>query len=101
MSYTVKLLPKVHQEMQAANKWYNNQLEGLGNDFKLAVTKEIDYIREFPRHYQTKYKELRQALVNRFPYAIFYLVEEGKKEVVIFGVMHTSRDPENIRKRRK
>lgn len=101
MSYTIRLLPVVHQDLQAAKKWYNDQKAHLGEEFKLQVNKEIDYIGEFPEHYQRKYKELRQSLVKRFPYAIFYLVEEEKKQVVIFGVLHTSRDPEMIRKRKK
>ncbi len=50
--------------------------ETLGQEFKAEVEKEIDYIGEYPDHYQLKYKELRQSLVTRFPYANFYLVEE-------------------------
>ena len=101
MEYSIRLLPLVRQDLQAAKKWYNSQRSDLGDEFKFEVNKEIDYIGEFPEHYQRKYKELRQSLVNRFPYAIFYLLEEEKKQVVIFGVLHTSRDPDTIRKRRK
>lgn len=53
----------------------------LSQEFKAAVNKEIDYIGEHPEHYQLKYKELRQSLVRRFPYAIFYLVEENQNEL--------------------
>lgn len=101
MAYKIRLLPVARQDLQAAKKWYNEQKTHLGEEFKLQVNQEIDYIGEFPEHYQRKYKELRQSLVERFPYAIFYLVEEEKKQVVIFGVLHTSRNPEMIRKRRK
>ena len=101
MSYKIKLLPEVHKDLLGAKKWYNNKKAGLGEEFKLEVNKEIDYIGEFPEHYQRKYIELRQSLVEHFPYAIFYLVEEEKEQVVIFGVLHTSRDPETIRSRRK
>ncbi len=65
----------------------------------MEVNKEIEYIGNFPEHYQRKYKEFRQSLVTRFPYAIFYLIEEEQKRVVIFGVLHTSRNPEIVRKR--
>ncbi|WP_417888145.1 type II toxin-antitoxin system RelE/ParE family toxin [Zunongwangia sp.] len=101
MGYTIKLLPVVHKDLRTAKKWYNDQKANLGEEFKAAVSKEIDYIGEFPEHYQRKYKELRQSLVERFPYAIFYIVEEEKKRIIVFGVLHTSRDPETIRKRRK
>lgn len=99
MSYTVKLLPIVYQDLEKAKNWYNEQREALGKEFKAEVNKEIDYIKENPEHYQRKYNELRQSLVTRFPYAIFYLIEEQEKQIVIFGVLHTRRNPDIARKR--
>lgn len=101
MSYRVRLLPVVYQDLRTALNWYNDQKVHLGEEFKAVVNKEIEYIGEFPQHYQRKYKELRQSIVTGFPYAIFYLVEEDKKQIIIFGVLHTSRDPETIQKREK
>ena len=71
MSYSVKLLPIAYKELQQAKKWYNEKRENLGEEFMRAVIAEIDYIKDYPEHYQRKYKELRQSLVTRFPYAIF------------------------------
>lgn len=99
MSYKVKLLPIVLKDLQKAKEWYSNQNEILAQDFKESVEKEIDYIGKYPEHYQLKYKNLRQSLVTRFPYAIFYTVEDKQKLIVIFGVLHTSRNPEIARKR--
>lgn len=99
MGYKIKLLPVVHRELRKAKKWYNEQKGELGEEFKEAVNTEIAYIKEHPENYQKKYKELRQSLVTRFPYAIFYLVEEQEKRVIIFGVLHTKRNPEIARKR--
>lgn len=99
MRYTIKLLPFVYTDLRKAKKWYQDKSEALAQEFKTEVDKEVDYIGEFPKHYQLKYKELRQSLVTRFPYAIFYLVEEKQKRIIVFGVLHTSRDPEIIRKR--
>lgn len=99
MSYKIKLLPTVYSDLKEAKEWYHEKSEQLANEFKTAVTKEIDYIGKYPEHYQQKYKELRQSLVTRFPYAIFYLIEEKQKLIVIFGVLHTSRNPEIVRER--
>lgn len=99
MNYTIKLLPAVHSDLLTAKKWYNEQKDNLGEEFKIQVNKEIDYIKRHPEHYQTKYKQFRQSLVTRFPYAIFYLIEESKKQIIIFGVLHTSRNPKTIKKR--
>jgi len=77
--YKVKLLPIVYRDLRKARKWYNDQQEFLGEEFKEEINKEIDYIGHYPEHYQCKYQKLRQSLITRFPYAIFYLVEEDKK----------------------
>lgn len=99
MNYEVKLLPIVLSDLSKAKKWYQNKNETLAKEFKLEVNKEIDYIGSYPQHYQLKYKELRQSLVTRFPYAIFYLVEEKHKRIVVLGLLHTSRNPEIVRER--
>lgn len=99
MSYKVKLLPIVHTDLRKAKKWYHEKNESLAKEFKIEIDKEIDYIGEYPAHYQRKYKELRQSLVARFPYAIFYLVAEEQKQIIVFGVLHTNRNPEIVRKR--
>lgn len=101
MGFKIKLLPIVHIDLRKAKNWYYNKSETLAKEFKIEVDKEIDYIGKFPEHYQRKYKALRQSLVTRFPYAIFYLVEEEQERIIIFGVLHTSRNPEIVRKRIK
>ncbi len=101
MSYRIKLLPLAYKDLQRAKKWYNEKRNNLGEEFKKAVIAEIDYIQSHPEHYQRKYKTLRQSLVIGFPYAIFYLIEESTQRIIIFGVLHTSRNPEIARRRIK
>lgn len=59
MGYKIKLLPIVYMDLQKAKKWYREKNETLAQEFKIEVEKEIDYIGEYPEHYQRKYKELR------------------------------------------
>lgn len=74
MTYKLKLLPIVYQDLRKAKKWYLEINTALGEDFKLKVNDELDYIRRYPKHYQKKYKELRQAIVARFPFTVYYLI---------------------------
>lgn len=99
MSYIIKLLPIVHVDLRNAKKWCHAKNPILAEEFKAEVNKEIEYIGEYPEHYQRKHKELRQSLVTRFPYAIFYLVDEEQKRIIVFGVLHIHRNPEIVRKR--
>ena len=97
--YKVKLLPITRTDLQKAKKWYNEQRSELGEEFKHEVNKEMDYISTYPLHYQTKYKEVRVSYVTRFPYGIFYLIEEVKKQIVILGVLHNKRNTNIIQQR--
>lgn len=101
MSYKIKLLPIAYSDLLKAKKWYHDKNPTLAEEFKTEVNKEIDYIGKYPERYKLKYLELRQSLVTRFPYAIFYLLEEERKEIIILGVLHTHRNPEIIRERIK
>jgi plasmid stabilization system protein ParE len=101
MAYKVKLLPIVHSDLREAKKWYQDKNEILAQEFKEEVDIEVEYIGEYPHHFQRRYKELRQSLLHRFPYSIFYLIDEEKKRIIVFGLLHTSRNPELVRKRIK
>lgn len=82
MSFKIKLLPIVNLDLRKAKKWYQEKSETLAQEFKIEVNKEIDYIGEYPEHYQLKYKEFRQSLVTRFPYAIFIWSKKSKSKLL-------------------
>lgn len=99
MKYKLKLLPVVYQDLQKAKKWYIDINAELGEDFKLKVNQEFDYISQYPKHYQKKYEELRQAIVPRFPYTVYYLIEEELQTVVVVGVLAQKQSIDRIKKR--
>lgn len=101
MEYKLKLLPIVYQDIRKVKKWYLEINTALGDDFKLKVNEELDYIKRYPKHYQKKYKELRQAMVARFPYTVYYLIEEELKIVVVIGVLAQKQSFDRIKHRLK
>ncbi|MAW96088.1 MULTISPECIES: type II toxin-antitoxin system RelE/ParE family toxin [unclassified Leeuwenhoekiella] len=101
MKYRIILFPKVLEDLKEAKKWYAAINPKLAEDFKLEVNKEMDYIAHNPQYYQFKYKELRQSLVNRFPYSIFYKLEKQQRQIIVFAVLHSRRNPKLARDRIK
>lgn len=101
MSYKIKILPIAFKDLQESKKWYLEKSELLAEEFKAEISKEIEYVSEYPNHYQIKHKELCQYLVTRFPFSIFYFVNENPNQIVIFGIFHTSRNPKIVRNRKK
>lgn len=99
MQYQVKILPIAYVDLRKAKMWYAEENGKLAEEFKIEVNKEIKYIGRYSEIYQLKYHNLRQSILNRFPYSIFYIVEEELKQVIVFGILHSSRNPEIVRKR--
>jgi plasmid stabilization system protein ParE len=78
-------------EFDAAAAWYEGQKPGLGSDFVAEVQQVLDTIASHPERYPLASDDVREALVSRFPYCIYYRVKPDR--VVVIAVFHTSRDP--------
>lgn len=99
MAYRIKLLPVAKKDLINAKKWHEKKRSGLGKEFKQTLDAAVEYIGENPYYFQSRHKELRLSLVKRFSYAIFYLIDEERNMVIIFGVIHTRRNPEIAQRR--
>jgi len=89
--YTIEFKFEVYADIKIAYDWYESQRLGLGEDFLLTLEESYFKIARTPKHYQIMYKSVRRKLVSRFPYGIFFVLQEDK--VVILAVMHTKRKP--------
>ncbi|MGB6044976.1 MAG: type II toxin-antitoxin system RelE/ParE family toxin [Pirellulales bacterium] len=49
--------------------------------------------------YERVYQDYRRAIVQRFPYVIFYEIDA--ETVVVYSVFHTAQDPRKWRERLK
>lgn len=61
------------------------------------VDATIEAILRTPEMYAVIYENYRRALVRRFPYAVFYELEN--ETVTVYCVFHSSREPEKWRRR--
>ena len=98
MSYEIIVRPEAEIEVEEAYRWYESRRSGLGKDFVLEVDACFSAILRNPYSYPVKHKEVRRALLHRFPYSIYYLVEEDS--IVVIAVFHAKRDPRIWQSRR-
>jgi len=96
--YKLIIKPFAEEDAKDAANWYNEKREGLGNEFLLALEAALNAIQRNPNHYQGVYKGLKRALTVRFPYGIFFTVEEDF--IYILAIVHTSRSPKIWKKRK-
>ncbi len=97
MNFSVKLRSEAQKDIEESAKWYEQQRENLGFDFLDEIDKSCLLIEHDPLMYEEVYKNLRRVVVERFPFNIFYFVEE--ESIVIVAVIHGSRHPKKWQKR--
>lgn len=64
---------------------------GLGSDFLLCMDAGINKILRSPLQYPLIYKNVRRALIRRFPYEVFFVQERDR--IVVLSVSHFKRNP--------
>lgn len=85
------LRQEAERDLAEAYRWYNEKVPGLGSDFLAVVERALESIKENSSRFPVIYRNVRRALMRRFPYGIFFIVEGDV--IVVLSVMHTARDP--------
>ncbi|HHD75721.1 MAG TPA: type II toxin-antitoxin system RelE/ParE family toxin [Campylobacterales bacterium] len=79
------------QELEDARDYYNLQQDNLGERFKEHIKESVENIREFPLLYPKVNDLLHRVVVHKFPYSLFYIVDETR--IIIVSIAHQHRKP--------
>lgn len=80
------------EEMADAISWYESKEQGLGTRLRREIEAAISKIQQRPNSYQlVKGSKVRRILIDKFPYSIFYIIDED--QIFVISVFHTSRNP--------
>lgn len=91
MEYVVVFRPEVQGELTTAYRWYESKRVGLGRDFMERVDEQVNRLTQNPKLYPVVYRDVRRAVLRRFPYAIYYRIVSSR--VIVTAVFHGRRDP--------
>jgi len=78
-------------DIEAAFEWYESEQLGLGLEFLDEVRAAYTRILDGPFKYQELRIGIRRAITRRFPYAVYFSVEEDL--ILVIAVLDTARDP--------
>lgn len=93
------LLPEAKADLADAYMWYEAQSLGLGMEFLRCVEAALVTIQRTPLIYPAVKGTYQRALIRRFPFAIFFEVNEADDRCVVYSVFHCSQDPRKWRER--
>ncbi len=84
-------IPEANEDLLDARAWYDNIRLQLGERFALAVEATVEVIAGHPLQFPVVHRGRRRAGVRRFPYGIFFEVQEHR--IVVIACFHGRRDP--------
>jgi plasmid stabilization system protein ParE len=97
MTYDLRFLPEVEEDGIGSYVWYEAKSPGLGEEFLRVFYACANEIPRNPLLYPEVYNKFRRRLLRRFPYAIYFMIENN--QVIVFGLFHCARDPRTIAKK--
>lgn len=96
MNYSIRFRPEVEYDALNGYHWYEDKSLGLGEEFlRVFYANALGLVRN-PFIYRKVYKNFRRRLLRRFPYAIYFVIENHT--IIVFGLFHTARNPKMIEK---
>ena len=93
----VFLRPAAEAEVEEIYDWYENQRPGLGEEFLSEFEAAVERVGENPFQFPRIHRDIRRALLKRFPYALFFRMICD--EAAVIACYHGRRDPRRWRDR--
>ena len=83
--------PDVKEEITSSYSWYQDQAEGLGEDFLSELEAAYQIIYEYPDFWPNFQHGFKRYLLARFPFSIIY--RKHREQVYVVAIMHNRRRP--------
>ncbi len=99
MKYSVIVTDDGDYDVEQAMDWYENKQKGLGKKYLNSFTNSIKLLIKNPFAFAVIFMEIRKVNTKRFPYSLFYQIDEKQNVVVVFAVIHSSRSDEAWKER--
>lgn len=97
MPHRVRFHREAELDVTAATLWYDEQRPGLGSEFLSHLDSILGRIAEMPLQFPVTEGAVRRALLNRFPYGIYFVLIG--EEAQVLAVLHMIRHPDTVKAR--
>jgi len=87
----VRFLALAQRELDDAVTWYNDQADGLGQEFLDELDRAVRRSVRYPLSCPEITLGLRRCLLARFPYELIYGLDDDT--IVVVAVAHLHREP--------
>ena len=93
MSFELDVWPETQDDIADAAAWYGDKSPGLGLQFLDMVEKSLGHVASKPKRFPSVHGDTRRALLQRFPYGLFFFID-GPYIRVVVACLHVRQDPD-------
>ena len=97
MTSSLVVRPEAEADISEAYAWYEKRTAGLGDRLLDAIEETIGHVRDAPQRFPEQHREpdfsIRRALVEGFPYGVFFIWDVRADATFVIACMHARRDP--------
>lgn len=94
MAYKILVTPAARKQIEEAVAYYmENASKKVALSFLQKYKKTVSEILK-TRYFQVFYLDFRGRMMEKFPYIIFYTINEEQQIIVIKAVFHTAQHPD-------
>jgi plasmid stabilization system protein ParE len=92
---------EVEDDIEIAKFWYyeQNPDTDLEERFADAIKDTISKLQKNPFIYHPIFENIRIAHPKFFPYGVHFIINEGRKEILIVAILHNKQDKSKMIKR--
>jgi toxin ParE1/3/4 len=90
VKWRLVIRPRAETDLCEARDWYESQRAGLGSEFVAEIDAIMQALVHDPQRHAVYYRDFRRILARRFPYKLFYRLEDDR--IIVFRILHARRD---------
>jgi plasmid stabilization system protein ParE len=98
--YRLLLTQEAKNDIKEAKSYYKKQQKGLEKRFLQAIKDKLVLLQKQPFSAQVRLEKegesIRGAVLDSFPFLIYYLPDETVKTILILAVLHTKQNQQDF-----
>jgi len=92
MVYKVIISPRAQLEIEDAIDFYLQHSLDAPKKFRNMLIEAYKTLKNHP-YFKIRYKNIRSLKIKKYPYSLYFVIDESKKTVRVLSCFHNKRNP--------
>jgi toxin ParE1/3/4 len=93
MAYKIIISPRAQKEIENAIDYYALYSQDAPKSFINALRESYNILSSNPFFSRVRYKNVRSSKLNKYPYSLYYDINQAQSTVKVLSCFHNKRNP--------